>query len=130
MKLLGVPYLIHKSTDKSGPQVAAATKDQLDEWSCADSVTAMVFDTTASNTGRLTAGISCFYFSKNSISLKVKPCLQSIEYDTLIKCILSLYFNTNHPWEGAPVACLQTPHWRGVSHPHLECTQSRGVKEP
>ena len=56
VKLLGVPALPHKSTDKSGPQLAKLAKDLLDEWECAGNVVGMVFDTTSSNTGAITAG--------------------------------------------------------------------------
>ena len=56
VKLLGVPALLHKSTDKSGPQLAKVTKDLLDKWGCAGNVVGMVFDTKSSNTGAITAG--------------------------------------------------------------------------
>ena len=56
VKLLGVPTLAHKSTDKTGPMIAKAAKDLLDEWSCAEVVIGMVFDTTSSNTGAISAG--------------------------------------------------------------------------
>ena len=56
VKLLGVPALLHKSMEKTGPQIAKATKMLLDEWGCAENVTGMVFDTTSSNTGAITAG--------------------------------------------------------------------------
>ena len=56
VKLLGVPALPYKSSKKTGPMIADATKKALDEWQCSDAVTGMVFDTTSSNTGALTAG--------------------------------------------------------------------------
>ena len=55
VKLLGVPSLPHKSNDKVGPQIACVTKDLLDSWGCTDCVAGMVFDTTNSNTGAVSA---------------------------------------------------------------------------
>ena len=48
--------MIHKSTEKTGPQLGAITKELLDEWKCADKVAGMGFDTINANTGRITAG--------------------------------------------------------------------------
>ena len=55
-KLLGVPALPHKSSEKAGNLISAATVNLLTEWKCADSVIGMVFDTTATNTGHITGG--------------------------------------------------------------------------
>ena len=55
-KLLGVPALPHKSIEKKGNLISAATLKLLTEWKCADSVIGMVFDTTSANTGHLTGG--------------------------------------------------------------------------
>ena len=54
-KLLGVPALPHKSGEKVGPQIAQQSKKLLQEWECEECVVSMVFDTTASNTGAITA---------------------------------------------------------------------------
>ena len=54
VKLLGVPTLPYKSTEKAGPLIAEATRNLLEEWDCAENVTGMVFDTTVSNTGTIT----------------------------------------------------------------------------
>ena len=56
VKLLGVPPLQHKTDERSGDKIAKATIDLLSSWNCEDNVKAMVFDTTASNTGAQTAG--------------------------------------------------------------------------
>ena len=55
-KLLGVPALPHKSDEKAGDLILNATVNLLREWDCVGSVVGMVFDTTSSNTGHLTAG--------------------------------------------------------------------------
>ena len=55
VKLLGVPTIPHKSTEKTGPQISKASKELLDEWDCSANVSGMVFDTTSSNTGAITA---------------------------------------------------------------------------
>ena len=55
VKLLGVPALQHKTDEGSGKKIAKATMEQLNLWKCEDNVKAMVYDTTASNTGALTA---------------------------------------------------------------------------
>lgn len=55
VKLLGVPALTHKSTEKIGPQISRATKELLDDWKCSDNISGMVFDTTSSNTGGISA---------------------------------------------------------------------------
>ena len=47
VKLLGVPALPHRSSEKTGPQIAKTTKVLLDEWNCpANNVVGMVFYTT------------------------------------------------------------------------------------
>ena len=61
MKLLGVPAIPHKSNEKTGPQIAAQSVQLLREWNCEESVVAMVFDTTSSNTGNY----ELFYFPFN-----------------------------------------------------------------
>ena len=55
IKLLGVPAVPYKCTEKTGPLVAEASMNLLREWNCADNITGMVFDTTSSNTGSQTA---------------------------------------------------------------------------
>ncbi len=54
-KLLGVPALPHKSNHPTGDLIANATTELLENWSCANSIYGMSFDTTPSNTGHLTA---------------------------------------------------------------------------
>ena len=56
MKLLGAPALPPKTQGKAGDVIATATMKLLDEWGCTESIVSMVFDTTSTNTGRLTAG--------------------------------------------------------------------------
>lgn len=56
VKLLGVPKLPVKSGQPMGSLIADASFDLLDKWGCShDILGSMVFDTTASNTGHLTA---------------------------------------------------------------------------
>ena len=55
-KLLGVPNIPYKSSDKAGAQIANATKKLLEDWNCLNSPSGMVFDTTSANTGHKTAG--------------------------------------------------------------------------
>ena len=59
VKLLGVPALPVKSSQPAGDLISNATVDLLRSWNCTTNVAAMVFDTTASNTGHLTAGCIC-----------------------------------------------------------------------
>ena len=49
--------MVHKSTDKTGPQLATLTitRDLLEEWNCEAKVAGMVFDTTSANIGAITA---------------------------------------------------------------------------
>ena len=56
IKLLGVPAIGHKSSDKMGKLISESCVSLLEDWKCADTVCGMVFDTTSSNTGALTAG--------------------------------------------------------------------------
>ena len=55
VKPLGVLAIPHKLSDKTGTHIGKATKEQLDAWDCAANVTGMVFDTTSSNTGAISA---------------------------------------------------------------------------
>lgn len=55
LKLLGVPSYQPGSDRKSGDIIAELTVDLLESWGCADSIVNMTFDTTASNTGHITA---------------------------------------------------------------------------
>ena len=50
-KLLGVPSLPHKSSEKAGHLIAKASCELIEEWECADCIAGMVFDTTSSITG-------------------------------------------------------------------------------
>ena len=59
VKLLGVPALPVKSSQSAGSLISSATVGLLRSWNCAENVSAMVFDTTAANTGHLTAGCIC-----------------------------------------------------------------------
>ena len=59
-----MPALPHKSNDKVGPQIAGETKKLLDDWKCAENVGAMVFDTTASNTGNFSEVVLPINLSK------------------------------------------------------------------
>ena len=51
-KLLGVPALNNEYGGPMGQHIASATLSLLKQWQCEDSVCGMVFDTTASNTGK------------------------------------------------------------------------------
>lgn len=55
LKLLGVPAYQPGTDRKSGDIIADLTSELLLSWKCADSVVNMTFDTTASNTGHVTA---------------------------------------------------------------------------
>lgn len=55
VKMLGVPVVEHKKGEKIGPKIAKASVGLLDSWECGNSIKAMVFDTTAANTGKITA---------------------------------------------------------------------------
>ena len=59
IKLLGVPALPYKSSQPAGNLISSATVGLLQSWNCEENVSAMVFDTTAANTGHLTAGCIC-----------------------------------------------------------------------
>jgi hypothetical protein len=55
MKFLGVPSYPPGSDRKAGDIIADLTVDLLRSWNCTDSIINMAFDTTASNTGHVTA---------------------------------------------------------------------------
>lgn len=55
LKLLGVPAYQPGTDRKSGDIIADLTSELLLSWNCADSIVNMTFDTTASNTGHVTA---------------------------------------------------------------------------
>ena len=55
IKLLGVPAYKPGTDRKSGDIISDLTVNLLHSWKCADSIVNMVFDTTASNTGHLSA---------------------------------------------------------------------------
>jgi hypothetical protein len=55
VKLLGVAKYPPGSDQKSGKIIAGHVMKLLDEWKCKESIASMCFDTTASNTGHLTA---------------------------------------------------------------------------
>jgi len=55
LKLLGVPSYQPGTDRKSGDIIADLTSELLLSWNCADSIVNMTFDTTASNTGHVTA---------------------------------------------------------------------------
>jgi hypothetical protein len=54
-KLLGVPAYLPGSYKKAGDKIAEATVKLLQDWNCEQSVVNMTFDTTASNTGQISA---------------------------------------------------------------------------
>ena len=54
-KLLGAPALPVKSTEATGDLIGDVTYKLLSEWSCTSDICSMVFDTTNSNTGQLSA---------------------------------------------------------------------------
>jgi hypothetical protein len=51
-KLLGVPALPTKSGEPMGHLISKASFELLLNWGCTECVAAMVFDTTAANTGK------------------------------------------------------------------------------
>ena len=55
VKLLGVAKYPTGSDVCTGDIIAAKTTELLDSWNCRESVRSLYFDTTASNTGHLTA---------------------------------------------------------------------------
>ena len=55
MKLLGVPSYQPGTDKKSGQIIMELTTKLLESWHCADNIVNMTFDTTASNTGHVTA---------------------------------------------------------------------------
>ena len=54
LKLLGVP-IYRSGEESSGNKIANLTLDQLNSWHCTESIVNMTFDTTASNTGHVSA---------------------------------------------------------------------------
>lgn len=54
-KLLGIPAYKSGTDEEAGKIISRATAQLLTEWNCSDSIVNMVFDTTSSNTGHLTA---------------------------------------------------------------------------
>ena len=56
VKLLGAPALPTKSSESSGDLISSQVVPLLEKWNCKEQICSMVFDTTASNTGHLTAG--------------------------------------------------------------------------
>lgn len=55
LKLLGTPSYQPGSNVSAGELIASHTMELLNEWHCADTIVNMCFDTTASNTGPVTA---------------------------------------------------------------------------
>ena len=55
MKLLGVAELPVQSNEGAGKLISDATQSFLMDWLCSDCIQTMVFDTTSSNTGHVTA---------------------------------------------------------------------------
>ena len=55
LKLLGTPSIQPGSNVSAGELIASHTMELLHEWHCADTIVSMCFDTTASNTGPVTA---------------------------------------------------------------------------
>ena len=55
LKLLGTPSYQPGGSISAGEQIASRTVELLNQWNCADTIVSMCFDTTASNTGPLTA---------------------------------------------------------------------------
>ena len=55
VKILGVPAYKSGTDRKSGDIISNLTFDLLNNWNCADSICNMVFDTTTSNTGHVSA---------------------------------------------------------------------------
>lgn len=62
-KLLGVPSYKPGTDRRSGQIISELTVNLLHSWHCADSIVNMVFDTTASNTGHLSA--ACITIQKD-----------------------------------------------------------------
>ena len=59
VKLLGVPPLPPATERSAGDLISTETLNLVDQWKCRSNISAMVFDTTAANTGHLTAGCIC-----------------------------------------------------------------------
>ena len=56
VKLLGVPALPTKSSELTGDLISSEVMPLVEKWNCKEQICSMVFDTTSSNTGHLTAG--------------------------------------------------------------------------
>jgi hypothetical protein len=54
-KLLGIPSYKLGTDEQAGDIISRLSCDLLNEWNCSDSIINMVFDTTSTNTGHLTA---------------------------------------------------------------------------
>ena len=59
LQLLGVPHYAVGCGDSSGNIIANLTCNLLTSWRCSDSIVNMTFDTTASNTGHISAACVC-----------------------------------------------------------------------
>lgn len=59
MKLLGVPAFKPGTDRRTGDIITEKTMELLKLWDCQKSIVSMVFDTTASNTGHVTAACVC-----------------------------------------------------------------------
>ncbi|KAJ8400549.1 hypothetical protein AAFF_G00393180 [Aldrovandia affinis] len=69
LKLLGVPAYTKGTDEACGAIIARLTCKLLQEWRCADQVVNMPFDTTASNTGHLTAACIAIQLSLGRLLL-------------------------------------------------------------
>ena len=126
VKLLGVPAY-EKATDEAvGAIVAHCTADLLQKWGCSDNVVAMAFDTTAANTGHLTAAcvaiqdelqrallwLGCRYhvgevilghvFSALKLEVSKSPCIAMFErfrthFDVLDRKALQIFSEPEEP---------------------------------
>ena len=63
IKLLGVPCYEPGTDQHTGNIITQKTAELLAQWNCADSIVNMTFDTTASNTGHVTA--ACVALQQN-----------------------------------------------------------------
>jgi hypothetical protein len=59
MKLLGVPGYMKKTDEATGTIIARLTFKLLQEWNCINEIVNLAFDTTASNTGHISAACIC-----------------------------------------------------------------------
>ena len=97
VKLLGVPALSHRPTQKSGPQIASVTKKLLVEWNCSTTVSGKVFDTTSANTGADSTG--CI-----SIQIEMGRELLWLACHHLDEVIL------NHVWDYQKMEVSKSPY--------------------